>query len=221
MSSFENILQFGPKVGHIKLSNDESKELYGICLDSTDDFRQGLVGFILEEKNITAKFKTSKVYNKIKKYCNDYLKEVDPGYYKNIIEKENFDDIFDCTKAWYNKQVHMEHNPLHNHFRTADLVTVIYPKIILDEKDNDFIVNKTTNKKQTGQINFVYGTQNDLNGFGSTEICLDPQEGDLLIFPATLSHYTTPVLGDSVRYSISCNWSIHTHIKRFAHKEIK
>ena len=129
------------------------------------------------------------------------------------------DDILDCTKAWYNKQVHMEHNPLHNHFRTADLVTVMYPKINIDSKDNNFVVNKTTDKKQTGQINLVYGTQTDINGFGNTEVCVNPQEGDLLIFPATLLHYTTPVLNDSVRYSISCNWSIHTHIKRLAHKE--
>ena len=31
--------------------------------------------------------------------------------------------------------------------RTADLVTVMYPKINIDSKDNNFVVNKTTEKK--------------------------------------------------------------------------
>ena len=57
-----------------------------------------------------------------------------------------------------------------------------------------------------------------MNGFGRSEFSLEPEQGDILIFPASLLHYTAPVLGESFRYSISCNFRIHNHIKRLVNK---
>jgi hypothetical protein len=64
----------------------------------------------------------------------------------------------------------------------------------------------------------MYGQSVDLNGFTPSILSIQPEEGDILIFPASLMHFTAPVLGESFRYSISCNFNIHTHIKRMAFK---
>lgn len=219
MSNIEKIYDFGPKIAKYKLSAEDTKELYKICLNGSIDMRHELVAYIKDEKDITDSFKTNKVFDIIKNYCNDYIYNVDSGYYINILNKHKFDDIFNCNRAWYNRQVHMEYNPIHNHERTADLVTVMYPKITIDNDVEHYIVNKTSTTEQTGQINWQYGQSVNTNGFGNSGITLNPEEGDLFIFPGSLLHYTTPVLGNSERYSISCNWLIHTHIKRLCMKE--
>ena len=202
----------------MKLSKEDTQELYQICLDSNEDARHTLVGIIEEETQIVEKLKTSKVIKTINNHCKDYIKNIDSGIYRKVLEENDFDTIFNLTGAWYNKQVHMEHNPIHNHNTSADLVTVIYPKINLDNNVEHYIVNNTTQNEQKGQINFMYGQDVNLNGFGTSQVTVDPEEGDLLIFPASTLHYTSPVLGDSYRYSISCNWMIHNHIKRLQAK---
>ena len=43
----------------------------------------------------------------------------------------------------------------------------------------------------------------------------------MYIFPGTLQHYTTPVVGDSERYSIACNYSITPLVKRLQGKLLR
>ena len=49
----------------------------------------------------------------------------------------------------------------------------------------------------------------------------------MFVFPGYLSHYTNPVLGNSMRYSISCNFNytniakrMFIKIQKIYHKEI-
>lgn len=218
MNKFELLESFGPRIARVKLSKEETKELYQICLNSQKDARDGLVGYIKEEVHIHDQLKDSKVSNTISHYVDQYVKTIDSGRYKKILKENNFDSICNLRSAWYNKQVAMEYNPIHSHSTTADIVTVLYPKIKLDTDVEYYKVNSTTNSEQKGQIVFVHGQDMNTNGFGLYSVDLEPEEGDLLIFPGSTLHYTAPVLGNSVRYSISCNWVIHNHLKRMASK---
>lgn len=209
---------FGPKIGKAKLSDEETKELYDICVASNKPDNHKLVGYIVEQNNIYDKLKNSKVIKSIINLIEDYIRDIDNGIYKNTLKENDLDSLVNLSDAWYNKQVAMEYNPVHNHITAADLVCVIYPKVSLDKKVEHYIVNKSAYQEQKGQIHFLYGQNPNRNGFGRSLLSLEPKEGDILIFPSSLDHYTAPVLGESYRYSISCNFIIHNHIKRLADK---
>ena len=71
-------------------------------------------------------------------------------------------------------------------------------------------------EQQIGQLHFQHGEPKP-NGFGKTQITVQPEEGEMYVFPATLMHYTTPVMGESMRYSISCNFNF-TELAKKAQK---
>lgn len=66
-----------------------------------------------------------------------------------------------------------------------------------------------------GEIEFVdtRGAQGMLPGTINmgTSFRLNPQEGDMLIFPAWLPHFVHPMVGDKDRICIACNATIATH----------
>lgn len=218
MNKFELLESFGPRIAKVKLSKEETNELYQICINSHKDATDTLVGYIKEEVYILERLKGSEISNTISQYVDEYIKTVDSGIYGKVLKENNFDSTCNLTSAWYNKQIAMEYNPIHNHSTSADIVTVLYPRIELDTNVEYYKVNSTTNHKQKGQIHFHYGQDTNANGFGTYSVDIEPEEGDLLIFPSSTLHYTAPVLGNSFRYSISCNWVIHNHIKRMATK---
>lgn len=210
---------FGPKIAKSKLSKETTEALYDMCLQSQVPENHKLVGFIREENTITHLLKQNhKVHNELIDLVENYFKEIENGIYKRVLSEKKFDSLLELTAGWYNKQVAMEYNPPHNHVTAADLVCVLYPKIQLDDNADLYTVNPTTDQEQKGQISFMYGQSVDLNGFTPSILSLEPEEGDILIFPSSLLHFTAPVLGNSFRYSISCNFNIHTHIKRMAFK---
>jgi hypothetical protein len=92
----------------------------------------------------------------------------------------------------------------------------MFPKIHLDESVSEYFDNYQK-EKQTGQLNFVFG-ENVKNDFGIVQITVQPEEGDVFIFPSTLKHYTAPVLGNSFRYSVSCNFSFSSLSTRLLQK---
>jgi len=218
--NLEIVGTFGPKIAKSKLSKETTEALYDMCLQSQVPENHKLVGFIREENTITHLLKQNpKVHNELIGLVENYFKEIESGIYKRVLSEKKFDSLLELTAGWYNKQVAMEYNPPHNHVTAADLVCVLYPKIQLDDNADLYTVNPTTNQEQKGQISFMYGQAVDLNGFTPSIVSIEPEEGDMLIFPASLLHFTAPVLGNSFRYSISCNFNIHTHIKRIAYKK--
>lgn len=206
---------FGPKIAHTKLSKNDTQILFDICRSSSEEVNHDLVGFIREEVGITDKILNSNIYKTLLLYVNDYVQNIDSGKWTKVAKSDTISSLVELKKAWYNKQIAMEHNPPHNHHHSADLVCVIFPKIDLDNNVENYYINNTK-EKQTGQLNFRYGFS-EPNDFGKRLITVQPEEGDMFIFPSTLDHYTTPVLGNSVRYSISCNF-LFTNL---AHRMLK
>ena len=68
-------------------------------------------------------------------------------------------------------------------------------------------------KLVNGKLFFDYGWP-EKNHFNKKLFEVDPKEGEMYIFPSSLTHYTEPVLGkDDYRYSISCNFIISDSVK--------
>jgi hypothetical protein len=161
---------------------------------------------------ITDLLRDSALHKTILDEVSAYLTEIDAGLWKNVIDSNPEFDLLEMQSAWYNKQVHMEYNPPHDHRLSADLVCVIFPKIYIDDSA-DYYTTYDGHLRQEGQLTFLYG-EHTKNDFGKKQITVKPEEGDMFIFPATLGHYTAPVLGDSVRYSVSCNFTFSNLAKR-------
>jgi hypothetical protein len=206
---------FGPKVANSKLSESDTEQLFNICQESNDRYNHKLVGLINEEMDITNLLRNSPLHRIILDKVITYLTEVDAGLWDKVVDTNPEFDLLEMQSAWYNKQVHMEYNPPHDHRHSADLVCVIFPKIYIDESADYYINYKQV--KQEGQLTFIYG-EHTKNDFGKKQITIQPEEGDMFIFPATLGHYTAPVLGNSVRYSVSCNFTFSNLAQRLLRK---
>jgi hypothetical protein len=207
---------FGPRVAKDKLTVQETAMLFDICNQAKEPFNHELVGYIKEEVGITERLRNSSLYPTILNKMKQYLTEIDNGMWKKVVESKPDFNLLDLKAAWYNKQIALEFNPLHDHRHPADLVCVMFPKIHLDESVSEYFDNYQK-EKQTGQLNFVFG-ENVKNDFGIVQITVQPEEGDVFIFPSTLKHYTAPVLGNSFRYSVSCNFSFSSLSTRLLQK---
>jgi len=202
---------FGPRVAKTKLSVDETKSLEAICVPNNQHYNDRLVGYLKEEYGILEELKDLSVYKTIINNVNNYITQIDSGNYVRILDQIPNNNFLEMTDAWYNEQKAMEHNPIHTHITSADIVCVIFPKILLDNEIKYYENNEGSEQK--GQLYFMYG-EPEKNAFGRSGFGVVPEEGDMYIFPASLNHYTSPVLGKSVRFSISCNFSFTSLSKR-------
>lgn len=197
---------FGPRIVKYNLTESETQSLYNMCKPNSDEANANLISFISEEYKIARQLRELDVYQTIHQNMESYL-TVDCGHYNNALLHGI--DTLELTSAWYNNQVAMEYNPPHIHYPGADVVCVIFPKIILDDDAKQFVVLEqgglTGSRKALGQLHFRHGEPSP-NGFGRTQITVQPEEGEMYIFPSSLLHYTSPILGNSIRYSISCNF---------------
>jgi len=214
-----NVIEpFGPRIAQFKLTTEQTSSLFKICNPTKgENFTKNLVGFIKEEIDITDELKKLKVFNTISNNIHRYFREVDSAFFGDVLKSGEIDNIFECTKAWYNKAIANEYQPIHDHI-IADLVCVVYPKIDLDNNPDYYYTS--SKQEQKGQINFKFG-ERQISGYGLSTITIEPQEGDMFVFPGHLSHYTDPILGDSVRYSISCNFNYTNSAKRIFDNLVK
>ena len=97
MSNIEKIYDFGPKIAKYKLSAEDTKELYKICLNGSIDMRHELVAYIKDEKDITDSFKTNKVFDIIsnKKFLNSVKKNSQYFHKKLSNLKNKYSKIID------------------------------------------------------------------------------------------------------------------------------
>ena len=206
---------FGPKVATCKLSEIDNDTLYNFCLKANEPYNSKLLGNVREQNSITEYIKNTEVLANISNHMENYLKNIDAGLWETTVKSNQLPNYLELTDAWYNKQIHMENTVLHDHRHSADLVCVIFPKIYLDKDAEYFKTDQIPYQK--GQLFFIYA-DSIKNDFGKSSIEVLPEEGDMFIFPSQLSHYTAPVLGESYRYSISCNFSFTAKAKNLLNK---
>ena len=115
--------------------------------------------------------------------------------------------VWDLDKMWINYQKAGEYNPPHNH--TGDLAFIIYldiPKEISKEKAQD--------SSSPGNLIFEYGERHFQNFISFNNSCanITPMKGQVIIFPAWLSHHVYSFNSKNVeRVSVSGNIRIQHH----------
>jgi len=202
---------FGPKIAKTQISQSDNEKLYKICLDCDINYIPEVEKInnyrhfqnVKEQMNITDMLKNSSVYYTLLDKMQEYLIDIDSGMWQDIVNNNEVDHLLELKKSWYIKQTDMEYTSYHDHRHSADLVCTLYPKIYLEKDEKYFEENNLA--KKTGELFFIYG-ESIKNDFGKNTITVQPQERDMYIFPSTLCHYTSPVLGASERYCVSCNF---------------
>lgn len=209
------IQPFGPQIGITNLPENINRGVLSMCLDYEHDpsrrINSLLSGLIEKEFSIKTELVNSNVMPIIKQAVLDYLSSATSVYKEFAPLDEN--DI-KCTEAWCNIQEAGEFNPLHSH-PYDDIVVVFFPLIDIDVNHHTYM--RGPNKESPGNLLFNYGSGDPC--FGNTIHKIIPKTGKLYVFPASLQHYTIPLVNDKdMRVSVSCNFSLwDLRIKKSGH----
>ena len=211
MWTCEVMKPFGPKIFKIQLSEDVINKLTNITdtLIIQDDRKKNgcnLAGQIEEEIKIPNKvLKENNLYDLFKKYLKGYVDhclsasghvESDVIHYAGKTENVVTCDI---SSMWFNEMKSGEYNPAHFHTR-CHVSSVLYLKIPKNRPKR----NIECKEDKDGTINFIdRSVSPDLLQSGMLSI--QPQEGEMYIWPSSLLHCVYPFLGDEVRRSIAWN----------------
>ena len=183
-----NFYYWGPLLFKIKIQQEDLKKCANLCSKKSSLVNDTLAGAIKHEHYVSS---------------NTFIKIIDP--YLNIFAE--------AYRNWYGKTIHQtsilmtwvnfmragEFNPPHTH-PNCDLSSVLFVKIPekLKEENKKF----PGGGKGPGAISFTYG---ESQPYSISHKDYFPQEGDLFIFPATLTHFVAPFICKEERISISAN----------------
>tara|TARA_A100000172_G_scaffold72030_1_gene52969 strand:- start:1289 stop:1897 length:609 start_codon:yes stop_codon:yes gene_type:complete len=120
--------------------------------------------------------------------------ETGAHYLETVTGRTNTD--IKIQSAWINNQKEDEYNPVHQH-NDCKISAVLYLKIP-NNKDRGFL------NDIDGHIDFMFGVS-DYHKLYTGNFCYKPLVGDLLMFPATLSHTVYPFKGKGLRRTIAFN----------------
>jgi hypothetical protein len=207
----EKITPFGPFIGKGKITDSMKYKLQEIIdRDDLKPANSSLVGYIKTENDILDHIPDD-LMTYMKSFIVNYINNIDPGVYKDLIPLPN--TVVTCASAWVNIQREGEFNPYHNH-NSFDLVCVIFPKISI-KNPVPYVSNDKDDKP--GSLVLVNGHKMG-SGFNKISYTLFPEENDILVFPADLYHYTTPIYGDDVRVSVSSNFVFNNKARTLLNK---
>ena len=190
-----NILNWGPFVLHFKISETFHKLLLEGAKQARiadRDYRTRLAGHIREEY----------AYNDLNKYT-PYIASMMRAYeqalreWRNSGKDEEYNKYF-LKSMWVNYQKQNEFNPPHNHSDKYSFVTYLSIPEELKEENKNCVSTSTG----PGSIMFTYG---DGPKEYITYQSYFPEERDIFIFPASLTHYVCPFKSNCERVSVSGN----------------
>ena len=101
------------------------------------------------------------------------------------------------NSMWIVSQYENEYNPLHNH-ANCKISAVMYLKL------PEYEESRKPYKPTDGNISFVGGGGID-RYFTTSNVVINPQVGNLLLFPSSLYHQVYPFRGNGERRSVSFN----------------
>jgi len=183
---------WGPLLCRMKIQSKALKECAKLCSKKSSDVNEKLVGVIKHAHYISA----GACYKVLEPYLNSF-REAHQQWYGTPLTK----DIM-VRAAWANFMKAGEFNPPHIH-TGCDFSCVLFVKV--PEK------LKEENKKFTGlgggpgSLSFTYG---ESQPHSLSRKYFFPEEGELFIFPAILSHFVAPFLSKGERISMSANFKL-------------
>ena len=181
---------WGPLLFRIKLDPEHLKASLKLCSKESSKVNDKLAGVIKHEHYVSS-HKYSQI---IDPYLNPFRQVYIQWYGKPLTKTITF------VETWVNFMRAGEFNPPHTH-SDCDFSSVLFVQI--PEK------LKEEHKKFEGQgvgpgaISFTYG---ESQKYSISKKGVFPEEGDLFIFPATLTHFVSPFMCNEERISISSNF---------------
>jgi len=217
-SDFEyKYYNFGSFLMHFKVDDEffsTLKNEVNTVYQNKIDVRSSLAGRIQEEYTFTKEqyaLLSPTILNYIDRYMYELIaswREQDPLSYNLPFRK-----LF-VEKLWVNFQKKLEYNPLHIHTGLLSFVLFVdVPEVIHSE-------NNIHNTEPNGYISFLHGNLQELTSSEIltkehqdimrlvrpvNQIDIKPVSGDILIFPANLSHTVAAFTSDVTRVSVSGN----------------
>jgi len=187
-----NFFYWGPLLFKIKLRPDDLKACAKLCSKKSSLVNDELAGFI-EHEHYTSSHKYYKI-------INPYLDPFRHGYeqwYGTSLTKQII-----MLRAWVNFMVAGECNPPHIHSE-CDFSSVLFIQIPekLKEENKKFVGHGGG----PGTISFYYGANQP---HSIAQMDFFPEEGDLFIFPAPLTHFVAPFMSEGERISMSANFRL-------------
>jgi len=187
-----NFFYWGPLLFYTKIHSTDLKKCAKLCSKKASSVSETLAGVIKHEHYISPQS-----YVKIiDPYFSLFRHAYERWYGKTLIQKINIES------AWVNFMVAGEFNPPHMH-TNCDFSSVLFVKIpeALKEEHKKF----KGNGGGPGSVAFTYGED---RAYTPNSQYFFPQEGDLFIFPATLTHFVAPFLSKGERISMSANFTV-------------
>ena len=186
-----NFYYWGPLLFKIKMQQGDLKKCVDLSSKKSSEVDETLAGVIKHQHYISPTH-----YSKI---INPYLDPFHQAYrnwYGKTITQVNI------RSSWVNFMRAGVFNPPHTHLN-CDLSSVLFIQVPegLKEEHQKF----TGTGGGPGTLSFTYGE------FQPHAICrrvFFPEEGDLFIFPATLTHFVAPFLSKGERISLSANFDL-------------
>jgi uncharacterized protein (TIGR02466 family) len=189
------IRPFGPTLFRAKFSERMRLEVIQKSRESSDDASGNLAGNIVEENFIDL---TDESGNELTSIIQDYLQQMHSiGVYKPKSELKRIS----FERIWVNHQKKGEWNPPHVH--SGDFSMVGYCQVPEELKNEWKFENQQGQDPVAGKIQWNCGNflPHSVSMFGPVE----PEEGDIYIFPAWLLHFVFPFNSDVTRISFSTN----------------
>ena len=186
------LFYWGPMLFKINLPADDLKKFATICTKKESFVNEKLAGVIKHEHYISPQ----KFYEAIKPHLVSFRHSYNQWYGKPLTHRIMIDI------AWANFMVAGESNPPHIH-ANCDFSSVLFVKIPdkLKEENKKFLGQGSG----PGSISFSYG---EYQKYAMHNKGFFPEEGDLFIFPATLTHFVAPFRCKEERISISANFKL-------------
>ena len=194
---------WGPLLFRTKMVAKDLKECAKLCSKQSESARGILAGVIKYEQyvNITKFHKIMEPYFVSFRDCYKHWYGTD--LHKKIV----------TLKAWVNFMRPGEFNPPHIH-TDCDLSCVLFIKVSkkIKEEHKAFLEragaidrSQRFDKVGPGSLSFTFG---ESRPFTPNRQYFFPEEGDLFIFPANLTHFVAPFLSKAERISMSANFKV-------------
>ena len=186
-----NFYYWGPLLFKIKIQQEDLKKCANLCSKKSSLVNDTLAGAIKQEHYVSP----NAFVTIINPYLNIFAEAYQNWYGKPMTRTT-------ILMAWVNFMRAGEFNPPHTH-PNCDLSSVLFIKIpeALKEEHKKF----TGTGSGPGALSFTYG---EFQPHMISNRFFFPEEGDLFIFPATLTHFVTPFLSKGERISMSANFSL-------------
>ena len=187
-----NFYYWGPLLFKIKVQQEDLKKCADLCSKQSSLVNDTLAGAIKHEHYVSP--------NAFIKIIDPYLNAFAQAYYnwygKTITQTS-------ILMTWVNFMRAGEFNPPHTH-PGCDLSSVLFIKIpeALKEEHKKF----TGTGSGPGALSFTYG---EFQPHMISTRFFFPEEGDLFIFPATLTHFVAPFMSEGERISMSANFKLN------------